>query len=216
MKRLRPTSTKQKIVTAARLRQLAQRLHRQHKILVTTNGSFDLLHAGHLYLLEYAKSLGDVLVVGVNSDRSVKKYKSADRPIINEKNRVALLAGLAVVDYVHVFAEVNPIAFLNIVRPHIHVNSAQYGKNPIEAPTLKRWRTKLMLVPVRKALLSTTAILEKILSPSRRSAARRAGQRRTIHQKKTGGTRRATVLERTDCSDDLSDMFLGHRWIAGE
>ncbi len=152
-----------KIVSKNVLRALSRQLHRQGKRIVTTNGSFDILHAGHLHLLYRARNLGDILIVGLNSDASIQKYKSKDRPIIKQRFRAQLLAALSVVDYVYIFPEVNPIQFLSIVQPHIHVNSAQYGKRCIEAPTVKRYGGRLVLVAVQKSLLSTSSIIQKIL-----------------------------------------------------
>ncbi len=163
MKRLDGFKKKKKLVNKIELEKIAQALQRIKKTIVTTNGSFDIFHAGHLHLLKKAKSLGDVLIVGLNSDLSIKKYKSKDRPIIAQRFRTALLSAIEYVDYVYIFNETNPIKFLEIVRPDIHVNSAEYGKNCIEAPTVKKFGGRLILVQKKKEFLSKTEIIRKIL-----------------------------------------------------
>jgi rfaE bifunctional protein nucleotidyltransferase chain/domain len=105
---------------------------------VTTNGSFDILHAGHLHILSEARQQGDVLIVGVNSDASVQRLKGAGRPMVGERQRAEMLLALRQVDYVHVFDESDPIAFLAQLNPDVHVNGSEYGENCIESETVKR------------------------------------------------------------------------------
>jgi rfaE bifunctional protein nucleotidyltransferase chain/domain len=136
-------------------------LRSQGKRVVTLNGSFDLLHAGHLYILEQAKAQGDVLIVGLNSDASVRKYKSADRPIVPQAERARMLLALRCVDYVHVFDEDVPMPFLEEVRPNVHVNGSEYGADCIEAPTVKKHGGRLHVVEKIPGL-STSGLLEKI------------------------------------------------------
>jgi D-beta-D-heptose 7-phosphate kinase/D-beta-D-heptose 1-phosphate adenosyltransferase len=116
------------------------------KRIVTVNGSFDLLHPGHLHILREAKRQGDVLVVGLNSDQSVRGYKGADRPIVPETVRAEMLLALRYVDFVHVFDEADPIAFIEAVRPDVHVNGAEYGETCVEASTVRRLHARLHLV----------------------------------------------------------------------
>lgn len=142
-------------------------LHNQNKTIITTNGSFDILHAGHIYLLKKAKSLGDVLIVGLNSDLSIKKYKSKDRPIINQRYRAELLSAIEYVDYIYIFNEINPIKFLEIVKPDFHVNSAEYGKNCVEAPTVKKYGGRLILVN-KKWSISTSNIINRIIKVNKK------------------------------------------------
>jgi rfaE bifunctional protein nucleotidyltransferase chain/domain len=142
---------------------LAARLRAQGKRIATINGSFDLLHAGHLHILEEARRQGDVLFVGVNSDASVKRYKSADRPLISEADRARMLLALRCVDYVHVFDEDAPMAFLEEVRPDVHVNGSEYGADCIEAPVVKKHGGRIHIVE-KVPGLSTSAIIEKIRS----------------------------------------------------
>lgn len=151
-----------KILNKSKLQTVVRSLHRSGQRIVTTNGSFDILHAGHVHLLEKARKLGNVLIVGLNSDSSVRRYKGKTRPIIPQRYRALLLSALTVVDYVYVFNELNPINFLEIVKPAIHVNSAEYGRNCIEAPTVKKNGGKLVLVKKVKRMLSTTEIIARV------------------------------------------------------
>ena len=109
--------------------QLAEIVHQakaRGKVVVTTNGCFDVLHVGHLRYLQAAQALGDLLVVGVNSDDSVRVLKGENRPLVPEDERAEMLAGLACVDYVTVFPELNPIDLLSAIKPNIHVKGGDY------------------------------------------------------------------------------------------
>jgi rfaE bifunctional protein nucleotidyltransferase chain/domain len=128
---------------------------------VTINGSFDLMHAGHLHILREAARQGNVLIVGLNSDASVRSYKGANRPIVPERQRAEMLLALRAVDYVHVFDEAVPMPFIEEVRPDVHVNGAEYGEACIEAATVAGLGGRLHLVD-RVPELSTTALLEAI------------------------------------------------------
>ena len=144
---------------------LSALLRTQGKRIVTINGSFDLLHAGHLFILEEAKRQGDVLIVGLNSDASVKRYKSADRPLIPEAERAQMLLGLRCVDYVHVFDEDVPMPFLEEVRPDVHVNGSEYGADCVEAPTVRKHGGRVHIVEKIPGL-STSQIVARIKSSS--------------------------------------------------
>lgn len=101
-------------------------LKKEKSKIVFTNGCFDLLHKGHIYYLEEAKSLGDFLIVGLNSDASVRKLKGETRPIKNIDNRLAVLAGLESVDMVVVFEEDTPIELITALRPDVLVKGGDY------------------------------------------------------------------------------------------
>ncbi len=134
---------------------------KQTKTVATLNGSFDLLHAGHLEMIYQASLVADVLIVALNSDASIKQYKSPLRPIIPLEYRLEMLSALAMVDYVTFFEETNPIELLKKIRPHVHVNGAEYGENCIEAETVKQYGGKIHIVSLVPGL-STTAIVKKI------------------------------------------------------
>ena len=129
--------------------------------LVTLNGSFDLLHAGHLQIIHEAKLQGDILLMALNSDSSIKKYKSPTRPIIPLEYRLEIVAALGDVDFVSWFEETDPIAFLTKVRPDVHVNGAEYGKECIEAEVVRALGGQIHIVNLKPGL-STTSIIEKI------------------------------------------------------
>ncbi len=127
------------------------------KRIVTTNGAFDLLHPGHRFLLEEAKAQGDVLIVGVNSDASVRGSKGPGRPVELQDIRARKVAAYA--DAVFVFDDPDPRPWLPSIRPDMHVNAETYGRDCIEAPVLREIGATLVLVPVRKELGSTSEIL---------------------------------------------------------
>lgn len=97
------------------------------KTVVSTNGCFDVLHVGHLRYLQLARELGDLLVVGINSDASVRALKGRNRPIQPAGERAEIVAGLECVDYVTVFSELDPIALLAVLKPDIHVKGGNYA-----------------------------------------------------------------------------------------
>src|SRR3989338_10065477 len=115
-----------KIITLKKLIPIVNKLKKQNKKIVTTNGVFDILHLGHVKYLEQAKKLGDILIVGVNTDKSVKQYKSYKRPINDEKSRIGVLAGLESVDYTFLFNENDPRKWLGRIKPDIHVKAGDY------------------------------------------------------------------------------------------
>jgi rfaE bifunctional protein nucleotidyltransferase chain/domain len=130
---------------------------------VTINGSFDILHNGHLHILNEARKRGDVLIVGLNSDASVRTYKGANRPIVPERRRAEMLLALRMVDYVHVFNEPDPIAFLQEVRPDVHVNGSEYGEHCIERQTVTRGGGQIHIVN-RIPGLSTSRLVDTVQS----------------------------------------------------
>src|SRR2546428_9786682 len=106
-------------------------LRRQGQRIVFTNGCFDLLHPGHIYTLSQARSLGEVLVVGINSDASVKRLKGARRPILSETERVLLLSALEVVDYVTIFSEDTPLEIIRLLRPQVLVKGGDWSAEAV-------------------------------------------------------------------------------------
>lgn len=151
-----------KIKYLSEIADIVHELKQLGKIIVTANGSYDMIHIGHVRNLQKAKELGDVLIVGVNSDSSVKKYKSPDRPIISELHRAEMVAALECVDYVFIFPEPTPLAYLEVIKPHIHTNGADWGENCIEKETVEKYGGKIYILP-RCGECSTSSILEKII-----------------------------------------------------
>jgi rfaE bifunctional protein nucleotidyltransferase chain/domain len=151
-----------RLVSRRALASLAARLRAKGKRIVTINGSFDVLHAGHLYILAEARKQGDVLIVGLNSDSSVRGYKGPLRPIVPERQRADMLLALRTVDHVHVFDESDPIAFLEELKPDVHVNGSEYGEQCIEGDTVRRHGGRIHIIH-RLPGLSTTGLLDSVV-----------------------------------------------------
>jgi cytidyltransferase-related domain len=116
------------------------------KKLVTTNGCFDIIHAGHVQYLKEASRLGDVLAVGINSDDVVHKLKGPGRPVQNEKDRLLVVGALRMVDCAFIFRENDPCAFLEILRPDVHVKGGDYDRNIIEKEVVERYGGSIAIV----------------------------------------------------------------------
>lgn len=133
-------------------------LREKKETLVTLNGSFDLLHPGHLDMLYQASMQGDVLLILLNSDASIKTYKNPKRPFNSLEVRLVLMAALEMVDFVSWFDETDPCSVLNTLRPNVHVNGAEYGEDCIEAQTVKKHGGRLHIVPLVSGFSSTNLI----------------------------------------------------------
>jgi rfaE bifunctional protein nucleotidyltransferase chain/domain len=134
------------------------------KKLVVTNGCFDLLHLGHVTYLESARQLGDALLVGVNGDAAARQLKGAGRPVNAETDRAAVLAALASVDGVCVFAEPTAVKFLAVARPDVYVKGGDYTLDTLnqdERRMVEQAGGKITIIPM-VAGKSTTALLEQI------------------------------------------------------
>ena len=133
--------------------------------VVWTNGAFDLLHPGHLASLQQARALGNVLIVGVNSDRSVKAYKGPNRPILNQYERAAMLAALVCVSAVIIFDEDTPVESLAKLKPDIHCKGAEYapphGRPVPERTIVEAYGGRIEYLPLVPGV-STTEILRRI------------------------------------------------------
>lgn len=157
-------TTESKILDQASLEKTVKKLKGEGKRIVTTNGVFDILHRGHIQYLEDAKSKGDILVVGLNSDASVRRIKGQKRPLNSQDDRARCLAGLESVDYVTIFGEDDPREFLDAIKPDIHVKGGDYlGKEEtiIEKDTVEKNGGEIELVTMAEGY-STTALIEKI------------------------------------------------------
>ncbi|MBU0614626.1 MAG: D-glycero-beta-D-manno-heptose 1-phosphate adenylyltransferase [Nanoarchaeota archaeon] len=138
------------------------KIERKGRKIVFCNGCFDILHSGHIQFLKEAKAQGDLLVVGINSDSSVKKNKGPNRPINNEKDRAIVLDSLKMVDYVVIFDEPTPIPLITKLKPDVFVNGEDYGEACIEAPTVKSYGGRIHIVK-NFGGISTTKLVKKIL-----------------------------------------------------
>jgi len=141
---------------------ITQGFKKRGKKVVTTNGCFDILHIGHVRNLQRAKSLGDILIVGVNADKSVRENKGKSRPIIPERERAEVVAALKSVDYVFIFKDKTPNEWLKKIRPDLHVKGADRRLSQIvELETLREIGAKLVRVPLVKGK-STSSVVNKI------------------------------------------------------
>ncbi|MFA6915155.1 MAG: adenylyltransferase/cytidyltransferase family protein [Parachlamydiales bacterium] len=153
---------KSKLILPDQWMESAESIRAQGLTIATLNGSFDLMHAGHLYILYEATKVADCLIVALNSDSSIQQYKSPDRPFIPLEYRLQMMAAIGWIDYVTWFDEIDPCVLLEKIRPDVHVNGVEYGNECIEAETVKKIGAQLHLVD-RIPGLATTDILTKIL-----------------------------------------------------
>ena len=143
---------------------LIERLRADGKTVVFTNGVFDLLHPGHVRYLREARRLGDVLIVGVNSDRSVRANKGADRPLTPAAERAEILVALECVDAAVIFDEETPHDLISTLQPDVLVKGADWGENAIVGREIVEARGgRVVRVPVERGY-STSGIVEKIRS----------------------------------------------------
>lgn len=144
---MRSMSTK--VLTTGELVPVLQRARASNKRVVFTNGCFDLLHPGHVRLLAEARAHGDVLVVGINSDASVKRLKGEGRPILSESDRAQVLGGLDAVDFVVVFDEDTPQSLIEEIRPQVLVKGGDYVEGTVVgAPFVRSTGGSVVLVPL--------------------------------------------------------------------
>jgi D-glycero-beta-D-manno-heptose 1-phosphate adenylyltransferase len=128
-------------------------------VVVFTNGCFDLLHVGHVRYLQEAAKMGDVLVIGVNTDASVRRYKGPNRPVVPLSERMELLDALRCVDYVVPFNEDDPSLTISILKPDIHVKGGDYDIETMpETPVVRAYGGKVVTVPFYEGF-STTRII---------------------------------------------------------
>lgn len=158
-----PSFCRNKIVDPSQIGTVVSFLKAKDLTIATLNGSFDLLHAGHLHMIHEAKKQADILFMALNSDSSIKAYKSPKRPIVPLEYRLQMISGLEDVDYVTWFEEINPLQVLSRIKPHVHVNGSEYGENCIEADVVKEGGGKIHIVNLVEGL-STTNIVNKIKS----------------------------------------------------
>jgi rfaE bifunctional protein nucleotidyltransferase chain/domain len=153
------------ILSLTAAKRWADRAHRRGQRIVATNGCFDLLHYGHVRYLQRARKLGDQLVVGLNSDRSVRRLdKGPGRPLVPQAKRAAVLAALACVDVVVIFHERRAHRFLGAIRPDVYCKGGDYRPeqlDPQERAVLTAVGSRIRIMPFEKGC-STTGLIEKI------------------------------------------------------
>ncbi|MBI1992463.1 MAG: D-glycero-beta-D-manno-heptose 1-phosphate adenylyltransferase [Candidatus Omnitrophica bacterium] len=151
-----------KIKTLPALTRIVREAKSKGRRVVFTNGCFDLLHAGHVKLLERARRLGDVLIVAVNSDQSVAVLKGPSRPIVGERDRALILAALESVDYVTIFQEPTPERLIARLRPQVLVKGADWEASGIVGrQTVHRDHGRVVRLPLAKGY-STSRLIERI------------------------------------------------------
>jgi D-beta-D-heptose 7-phosphate kinase/D-beta-D-heptose 1-phosphate adenosyltransferase len=160
----RQQSAGAKIRTRSEMQGISETLRREGKKIVFTNGCFDLLHVGHMYLLREAKKQGDVLVVGLNSDASVRNLKGEARPIVPEQDRAEAIAALESVDFLVVFEEPDPMELLRAIRPDVLIKGSDYKSSEVVgADFLASYGGRVELIPLRQGI-STSRLVENIRS----------------------------------------------------
>ena len=138
----------------------------QNRKLVLTNGCFDILHVGHLKTFREAKKHGDILIVGINSDQSVRSLKGSTRPIISEKARAELIAALEPVDYVIIFDQYTATELIGLVQPHVYVKGGDYQlENLPEKDIIRKLNTEVIFIPLVPDI-STSEIINRIKTAS--------------------------------------------------
>lgn len=144
------------------MKTIVNRLKARRKKIVFTNGCFDLLHVGHIRYLQKAKSLGDILIIGLNTDRSVKTIKGKNRPIVPEKERAEVLSALEFVDYVILFDDLDPLHLIEALKPDVLVKGADWSKDRIIGREIvENLGGRVVRVPM-VAGASSTGLIEKI------------------------------------------------------
>ncbi len=172
-------SARDKVLFLDDLEMVIESLRAEKRCIVFTNGCFDLLHIGHLRYLEAARNLGDCLLVGMNSDASVRRVKGHQRPIMPEKERAELLCGLHCVDHVVLFDTPDPLPLIEKVKPDVLVKGADWTLEKIVGADYIRDRGgKVVRIPLVPRV-STTSIIEKILE-------RFAGPRSRLQKRSDG------------------------------
>lgn len=152
-----------KVKTSDELVNVVSELKRANKTIVFTNGCFDLLHVGHVRLLRQARSLGDILIVGINSDRSTRQIKGEQRPIVNQRERAEVLAALESVDYVTIFDEPTPLTLIEKIHPDVLVKGADWGIDEIVGrEVVENDGGSVAALPLVEGA-STTNIIERVI-----------------------------------------------------
>jgi D-beta-D-heptose 7-phosphate kinase/D-beta-D-heptose 1-phosphate adenosyltransferase len=152
-----------KITPRNELKATVDRLKREGKKVVFTNGCFDILHAGHTRYLREARKMGDALILALNSDSSVRSIKGPMRPIVPEAERAEVVASLDSVDYVTIFDELTPLELIEFLRPDVIVKGGDWSeKDIVGAETVRKWGGRVAIMPEIEGA-STTNIIDKVL-----------------------------------------------------
>ena len=151
----------EKVLDRNTLKEKVDSLRKAEKRVVFTNGCFDLIHIGHIHLLQQAREQGDCLVVAVNSDSSVRQIKEPGRPVVPEGQRAEVVAALNCVDWVTIFAEPDPLVLIKLLKPDVLVKGTDWSEEEIVgAPDVREAGGQVLRIPLPE--ISTSVILEKI------------------------------------------------------
>ncbi|PIV21381.1 MAG: D-glycero-beta-D-manno-heptose 1-phosphate adenylyltransferase [Deltaproteobacteria bacterium CG_4_8_14_3_um_filter_45_9] len=154
---------KQKIKGRKELLRIIKHLKAKGKRIIFTNGCFDLLHVGHIRYLEEARALGDVLIVGVNSDSSVRKLKGSKRPVLPEEERAEILSGLGCVDYIIIFDEIDPLKLITSLQPNVLAKGGDWTKEQtVGKKVVERSGGEVVIIPFVQGA-STSNLIKTIL-----------------------------------------------------
>lgn len=187
----------EKIKTREALALLCKELRKEGKSIGFTSGVFDLLHAGHVDYLEKAKALCDVLIVGVNSDASVRSYKGQSRPIVSQDQRIKVLAALESVNYVFLFEERRNQKNIEVLKPDIYIKAGDYSPDTLTSKAvIEKLGGRIYLIPIAEST-STTALIEKILSVEKCERERFVEEEGAVHiERIPSKLREAVFLDR--------------------
>ena len=151
-----------KVKKLSSLKRIAVALKKKGRKIVFTNGCFDILHYGHVMYLEKARRSGDCLIVGINSDLSVKRIKGQHRPVVNEFDRARVLAGLESVDFVAIFNEETPLKLIQALKPDLLIKGSDWkNKGIVGSDFVKTYGGKVLTIKLAKGR-STTNLIKKI------------------------------------------------------
>jgi rfaE bifunctional protein nucleotidyltransferase chain/domain len=153
-----------KLIDLGKLSEISDELRAAGKTVVATNGCFDLLHVGHIRYLQKARTFGDVLIVGLNGDASVRKLKGAARPITDERDRAEILAALECVDMVVIFSDERAVKFLEAASPAVYVKGGDYTPDTLdseERSILAKVGAKIEIIPFEKGY-STSILIDRL------------------------------------------------------
>jgi len=157
-----PSTVSEKLKSAAELLAIRAGAKNHGKKIVFTNGCFDLLHRGHVEILRGAKNQGDILIVALNTDRSVRAIKGSERPIVSESDRAELIAALEMVDYVTLFDESEPTALIEQLKPDVLAKGGDYGRDKVVgADIVEGYGGRVAVIPYLQGH-STSELIEKI------------------------------------------------------
>lgn len=153
-----------KIKTLPGLKRVLKNTEAKNKSVVFTNGCFDILHVGHINYLNRAKALGDILIIGLNSDKSIKKLKGESRPIVTQRNRALVLSALSAVDFIVIFNNLTPLSLIKAIKPDILVKGGDWKvKDIVGAKFVQSYEGVVKSLPYIRGF-STKSIIKKIKS----------------------------------------------------